>query len=126
MRGLVVWLNEGPSVRDQKETAESTNMIKKLIHAALALTLAIGVGFASVQPVEARGGRTAAIVGGTILGLGLLGAYAEGRERTYYRESCYQGPPQCRWVEGPCYYNSRGDYICRRGYEKCYRPTICD
>lgn len=102
-------------------------MFRKLAHPLMALTLAtVAVGAGSVQPAEAgRGGRAAAFVGGTIIGLGIAGAIASGRDRAYYG-GCYKGRPRCEWVDGPCYYNKYGDYVCRRGYERCYRPTYCD
>ena len=95
------------------------------MHVFIALAMAVAVSSAATQPAEARGGRTAAFVGGTLFGLGVLGAYAHARDRAYYG-GCYKGPPRCEWVPGPCYYNKWGDYVCRRGYERCYRPTYCD
>lgn len=100
-------------------------MLRKLVQVLMALTLAVGIGAGYVQPAGANGGRTAAIVGGTIIGLGVLGAYAHARDRAYYG-GCYRGPTRCEWVKGPCFYNRYGDYVCRRGYERCYRPTYCD
>jgi hypothetical protein len=103
-------------------------MIKKFVHAFMALALAIGVGLSATAPAEAgRGGRTAAIVGGTIIGLGVLGAYAHARDRAYYRgDGCYKGPLRCERVGKRCFYNRYGDYVCRGGTERCYRPTYCD
>ncbi len=100
-------------------------MLKKILGAVLALSFAIGLGAASVQPAEARGGRTAAIVGGTIIGLGILGAAAHARDRNYYG-GCYKGPVRCERVGKRCFYNKYGDYVCRGGAERCYRPTYCD
>lgn len=101
-------------------------MFRKLGHVVVALALAVAIGTASAQPVEARGGRTAAIIGGTIIGLGVLGALSHARDRDYYYDGCYKGPLRCERVRGPCYYNKYGDYVCRRGHERCYRPTYCD
>lgn len=98
-------------------------MFRKLTHPLMALTLATAMTATSVQPAEAgRGGRTAAFITGTIIGLGLAGAIAHGR--TY--GGCYKGRLRCEWVKGPCYYNKYGDYVCRRGHERCWRPTYCD
>jgi hypothetical protein len=100
-------------------------MIRKLVHVLLALSLAIGIGAATAQPADARGGRTAAFVGGTILGLGIMGAYAHARDHAYYG-GCYKGPLRCERVGRRCFYNRYGDYVCRGGREHCYRETYCD
>jgi len=101
-------------------------MIKNVVHVLLALTLAVAIGVTTAQPADAgRGGRTAEFVGGTILGLGIAGAIAHDRDRASYG-GCYKGRLRCEWVDGPCYYNKYGDYVCRRGHERCYRPTYCD
>ncbi len=99
-------------------------MVKKLASFFLALTFVFAVGAASSQPAEARGGRTAAIVGGTIIGLGILGAM--NSSRAGYYGGCYKGPVRCERGPRRCYYNKYGDYVCRRGGERCYRPTYCD
>lgn len=106
-------------------------MFRKLAHPFMALTLAFALAAAAAQPAEAgRGGRAAAFIGGTLLGLGIAGAiaHAHGHGHVYYDDypSCYKGPLRCKWVKGPCYYNKWGDYVCRRGYERCWRPTYCD
>jgi hypothetical protein len=105
-------------------------MIRKTTQCLLALTVALGIGLASMtEPAEAgRGGRVAAGVAiGTLLGLGIAGAY-EGRH--YYRDDygpeCYRGPRQCQWVGRSCWYNRHGEYVCRGGDYRCWRPTICD
>lgn len=98
-------------------------MFKKLAHPFMALTLAAAMSATSVQTAEAgRGGRAAAFIGGTIIGLGIAGAIAHGRTHG----GCYKGRLRCEWVDGPCYYNKYGDYVCRRGHERCWRPTYCD
>lgn len=105
-------------------------MLKKLAHPFLALALAFAIAASMAQPADAgRGGRAAAFVGGTLLGLGIAGAIAHAHGPTVYYEEpggCYKGRLRCKWVEGPCYYNKYGDYICRRGHERCWRPTYCD
>ena len=103
-------------------------MIRKMIQCLLALIIVLGVAAGSIsQPAEAgRGGAIAAGVAvGTILGLGIAGAY-EGRR--YYRDGpdCYRGPRQCQWVGRSCWYNRVGEYVCRGGDYRCWRPTICD
>lgn len=109
-------------------------MIRKLMHAMLALTLVTGSIAASIQPAEAgRGGRTAAGIAAGIIGLGILGAYAHSRDRDeyyrddYYRDAeCYPGPEECGWTRRRCYTDSWGDTVCRGGRWVCSRPTYCD
>ena len=69
-------------------------MLKKIMHGAVALALVIDMAAASAQPAEAqRRGIGAGLAIGTILGLGIAGAYAGPR---YYRDDygpvCYRGP----------------------------------
>jgi len=101
-------------------------MWKKIAQCALALTMVLGLAAAASEPAEARrGGRVAAgIAVGTLLGLGIAGAYAG--DRYYAGDRCYRGPRQCDWVGRSCWYNRAGDYICRGGEHRCWRPTICD
>lgn len=105
-------------------------MLKKFMQGALALTLVLGIGAAASQPAEAgRGGRVAAGVAvGTLLGLGIAGAYAGPRYYGYGPgpAGCYRGPRQCDWVGRSCWYNRFGEYVCRGGEYRCWRPTICD
>jgi hypothetical protein len=104
-------------------------MFRKFAHPIMALSLMFAIAAAAAQPAEAgRGGRAAAFVGGTLLGLGIAGAIAHGHGPVYYEDygRCYKGRLRCKWVEGPCYYNKYGDYVCRRGHERCWRPTYCD
>lgn len=104
-------------------------MMKKLMHALMALTLIAGVGASSIQPAEAgRGGRFAAGVAAGVIGLGLLGAYGHAREREYYRASgeCYPGPEECGWRDRRCFENRYGEMVCRGGRWTCWRPTYCD
>ena len=108
-------------------------MMKKIMHALMALSLIAGVPASSIQPAEAgRGGRVAAGVAAGIIGLGLLGAYGHARERDYdrhyYRSSgeCYPGPEECGWRNRRCFTYSWGDTVCRGGRWTCWRPTYCD
>lgn len=105
-------------------------MMKKLMTALMAITLAFGA--VSVQSTDAearsRGGRIAAGVAAGIIGLGILGAYANARDRGYYHSSgeCYPGPERCGYSQRRCWYNNWGDLVCRRGEYRCWRETICD
>lgn len=102
-------------------------MFRKLLQSLMALTLLVGVGAMSVKPAEAgNGGRVVAGVAAGVIGLGILGAYANARERAYYDGGCYRGAPRCEWRPGRCFYTEYGERVCRRGYERCYRPTYCD
>ena len=82
------------------------------------------------RPAEAgRGGRVAAGVAiGTLLGLGIAGAYAGPRYYgpAYYGPGCYPGPRQCGWAGRSCWRNPYGETVCRGGEWRCWRPTICD
>jgi hypothetical protein len=107
-------------------------MMKKLMSAMLALTLAFGA--VAVQPGDAqaghRGGRIAAGVAAGIIGLGILGAVANANQRHHGRY--YDGGGECysreRCGTGArrCWYNSWGDYVCRRGEYRCWREEVCD
>ncbi len=107
-------------------------MLKKLLGGVLAITLAFGAVASTYQPAEAgHRGRVAAGVAAGIIGLGILGAYAHARDRHYYRgysrvRECYPGPERCGYTRRRCFYNSWGDYVCRRGKYRCWRDTICD
>lgn len=102
--------------------------MKKLSQIAMALTLALGIGAASIQPAEAnRNGRVAAGVAAGIIGLGVLGAYAHARDRTYYSGSCYRVGGGCYWKDGSCWVDRWGREVCRRGYRVCEPSrTVCD
>jgi hypothetical protein len=104
-------------------------MVKKLMQSAAALALVLGLLAASSQDAEAhrRGGRVAAgVVIGTILGLGLAGAYAG--PRYYYDDDvvCYPGPRHCGYVGRRCWHNRYGERVCRGGEYRCWRERICD
>jgi hypothetical protein len=108
-------------------------MMKKLMTAVLALTMAFGTLTIQATDAEAgrRGGRLAVGVAAGIIGLGILGAAANarGHHRDRYYSSdreCYPGPERCSRGAERCWYDSFGDYVCRRGEYRCYRETICD
>jgi hypothetical protein len=105
-------------------------MLKKVMQAAAALTVVLGIAAATAQPAEAhrRGGNIAAGVAiGTILGLGIAGAYAGPRYYGYDDgPSCFRGPRECSYVGRRCWFNSYGERVCRGGEYRCWRPTICD
>jgi hypothetical protein len=103
-------------------------MRKTFGHVVLALTVVLALGTATSRPAEARrGGLAAGLAVGTLLGLGIAGAYAGPR---YYGAGpgpgCYPGPRQCQWVGRSCWTNRYGEYICSGGDWRCWRPTICD
>ena len=101
------------------------HMIKTIMTTGLALALVAGTTIATAPSAEAgRGGRTAGIVAGTVIGLGVLGAYAASRDRAYYR-SCYPGRQRCDVVGQRCWYSRYGEYVCKDDV-RCYRPTVCD
>jgi hypothetical protein len=104
-------------------------MLKKILNSLMAIALMVGVTASTIQPAEAgRGGRVAAGVAAGIIGLGILGAFADSRDRGYYRESggCYPGPEECGWRNRRCFINKWGDEVCRGGRWTCWRPTYCD
>lgn len=105
-------------------------MLRKLTHFALAASLLAATSIASAPQAEARGGRVAGAVAGTIIGLGVLGAYAHARERNHsyshsYSRSCYPGRERCDVVGQRCWHNRYGEYRCKDDV-RCYRPTVCD
>jgi hypothetical protein len=104
-------------------------MLKKITTTAMAAVVAIGLGIAATaQPAEARGGRTAAIVGLGVLGALAVGAAAANASpRTYYRSGCYKVAGSCYHKEGRCWINRYGEEVCRRGYQVCEPSrTVCD
>lgn len=103
-------------------------MQKRIMQSAAALVLGLGIAAATIQPAEAHrrgGGVAAGVAVGTILGLGIAGAYA-GPRYYDYGPGCYRGPRQCDYVGRSCWYNSYGERVCRGGDYRCWRPTICD
>jgi hypothetical protein len=104
-------------------------MINKFISSLMAVAMVTSVGISTaVQPAEAGGRNVGVGIAAGIIGLGILGAYANARDREHYRSSggCYKGPEQCSWRDRHCFENRYGDYVCRGGVYRCYRPTICD
>ena len=103
-------------------------MRKKFSHALLALTVVLALGATTTRPAEARrGGVAAGIDVGTLLGLGIAGAYAGPRYYgAGYGPGCYRGPRQCNWVGRSCWTDRYGQYICSGGDWRCWRPTVCD
>lgn len=100
-------------------------MMKKITQTLMALTLAFGVISTSYQPAEARRGIGLGIAAG-IIGLGILGAAASARSHHYRDGGCYRGEERCGWRNRHCFYNRYGDYVCRGGSYRCWRPTYCD
>jgi hypothetical protein len=105
-------------------------MTKTITRAFLALTILLGLGAALSQPVEARrdGRIVAGVAVGTLLGLGIAGAYAGPRyyAPATYGPGCYRGPRQCGWAGRSCWRNPYGEAVCRGGEWRCWRPTLCD
>jgi hypothetical protein len=105
-------------------------MTRKIASLVLALAVVLGSSAATVQPAEAHrrgGGIAAGLAVGTLLGLGIAGAYAGPRYYGYDSgPGCYRGPRQCGWVGRSCWTNRYGEHICSGGYHRCWRPTICD
>jgi hypothetical protein len=98
-------------------------MLRKIMQCLLAATIVVGIAATTTEPAEARrGGLAAGLAVGTVLGLGIAGAYAGPR----YYGACYRGPRQCSWVGRSCWYNRWGEYVCRGGDYRCWRETICD
>ena len=90
-------------------------MLKKITQAVLALTLVLGIAASASQPAEARrGGLVAGVAVGTLLGLGIAGAYAGPRYYAHGGE-CFPGPRQCGWAGRSCWTNKYGEYVCRGG-----------
>src|SRR5262245_26814066 len=89
-------------------------MMKKIVQGAAALALVAGICVATTQQADAyrgRGGGVAAGVAiGTILGLGIAGAYAG--PRYYDGPACYPGPRQCAYVGRSCWFNRWGERVC--------------
>ena len=102
-------------------------MTKKLLQSAAALALVAGIFAATTQQAEAHrrgGGVAAGLAIGTILGLGIAGAYAG--PRYYDGPVCYRGPRECGHVGRSCWYNRYGEPVCRGGEYRCWRPRVCD
>ena len=115
-------------------------MFKKITHALMALTMALGMTFASAPQAQAGHGRGIGLgIAAGIIGLGVLGAAAQahdgygygGGPRYYSRyqddgDRCYYGQRECHWTGRRCFENRWGDEVCRGGRYACERPLICD
>ena len=104
-------------------------MFKKLTSMVIAAVTMFGLSLATVQTAEARGGRGVGVgIAAGIIGLGILGAYANTRDRSYYAAGggCYRGAERCGWTDRHCFVNRYGDDVCRGGHYSCYHPTVCD
>jgi hypothetical protein len=110
-------------------------MLKKIMQSLMVLTLAAGVTASTFDQAEARRGRGIGIgIAAGIIGLGILGAYANARDRYDYGrygayddyDGCRPGPERCGWTKRRCFENSWGDYVCRGGRYRCWRENYCD
>ncbi len=109
-------------------------MFKKITHALMALTMALGFAVSSAPQAEARYGRGVGVgIAAGIIGLGILGAAANAgpyRHRYYsaYDEGreCYRGPRECHWTGRRCFENRWGDTVCRGGRYLCESPLVCE
>jgi hypothetical protein len=110
---------------------------KTIARATLGLALVLGLNAAATRPAEASrdGSLAAGVAVGTLLGLGIAGAYVG--PRSFYRPSypygpayfgpgCYPGPQQCGWAGRSCWRNPYGEMVCRGGEWRCWRPAICE
>ncbi len=105
-------------------------MMKTLTTMTLAAATFFGATMATTNVAEAGRGRNVGVgIAAGIIGLGILGAYANARDRDrgYHRSGgCYPGPERCYWKDRHCFENRYGDEVCRGGRYTCQRPTICD
>ncbi len=110
-------------------------MFKKIVSALAGLAMLMGVAAVTADEAQAQrrgSGIAAGVAIGTILGLGIAGAYAGPRYYggpAYYADvppGCYRGPRQCGWSGRTCGYDRYGDQVCRGGEWRCWRPTICE
>jgi len=126
-------IREADAIGRQVSSTGDDEMLNKIVAGLMAVLVAMTAVAANPEPAEAghRGGRVAAGIAAGIIGLGILGAYANARDRHYYRSyeyarECYPGPERCGYTGRRCFYNDWGDYVCRRGQWRCWRETICD
>ena len=89
-------------------------MLGKLSTLAASLALAASVMLTSFDTAEAGRRHRGAMIGGAALGLFVLGATSARLED--YRDRCYRGSRECRWVRGACYRDRCGDYECENGH----------
>ena len=89
-------------------------MLKSLPRAALAAALLSTTFVATATPAAAHRNGAAGFVAGTLIGLGLFGAYAHARDR-YYGPAYYPPPPRrhCRVVGERCGIDRAGRRFCR-------------
>src|SRR5262245_14970755 len=97
-------------------------MMKRIMQSATALALVAGIFAATTQEAAAhrRGGVVAGLAIGTILGLGIAGAYA-GPRYYGYEPGCYPGPRRCGYVGRACWFNRYGERVCGGGEYRCWR-----
>lgn len=105
-------------------------MWKTITRVLLVSGIVLGLGTGLSRPAEARrdGRIGAGVAVGTLLGLGIAGAYAGSRAYgpAYYGPGCYPGPRQCGWAGRSCWRSAYGETVCRGGEWRCWRPTLCD
>lgn len=91
-------------------------MPKSLTRAVLATALVAGSFASTTTPAAAHRNGAAGFVAGTLIGLGLFGAYAHARDRYYYGPAYYPPPPpprHCRVVGERCGIDRWGRRFCR-------------
>lgn len=110
-------------------------MFRKYLNLLAAVAVLAGAMAFTAEQAQAhrRGnGIAAGVAIGTILGLGIAGAYAGerySRGPAYFADAppgCYRGPRECGWTGRRCWFDGYGDRVCRGGEWRCWRPTICD
>lgn len=108
-------------------------MIRKIASVLVAAIIGFGAIATTSSNAEARRGIGYGIAAGVVAGT-LLGAYAyapRAYASPYYysyagEPACYKGPLRCAYTGRSCWYDRFGDYVCRGGERRCWRPTICD
>jgi hypothetical protein len=105
----------------------------KITRATVVLALILGLGAAATSHPAEAGRDTSLAAGvavGTLLGLGIAGAYAGPRYYypgpAYYGPGCYPGPRQCGWAGRSCWRDPYGELVCHGGEWRCWHPSICD
>ena len=108
-------------------------MVKKFATAMMALTVAVGMTFASTPQAQAHDDGIGLGIAAGIIGLGVGAAIAHDRDyygpRHYSRYDdgrCFYGERECHLTARHCFENEYGDTICRGGRYICERPLICD
>jgi hypothetical protein len=116
-----------PCLTDVSNASSDSAMTKTIARGVVALAILLGLGVPTSQPAQARRGDVAVgIAAGTLLGLGIAGAYAG--PRSYYGPppGCYRGPRRCGWAGSRCRVDRFGEQVCSGGEWRCWRPTVCD